>query len=84
MQEVELFLCRTISAVVKIPEGGFSKNDDLIAKHGMDSMQRIEILIAIEKRFGISVPDDEAQKIRSLADFVGVVERLVESAKGEN
>ena len=64
-----------ITSIAKIDVRNVTVRDDLIEKFGVDSMQRIEIVIAIEKAFGISVHDDETNTLRTIADFVSLIEK---------
>jgi len=38
-------------------------------------MQRIEMVIEMEKKFDITIPDDEASRLRSLLDFVNLIQK---------
>ena len=49
---------------------------DLYADLGLDSMQGLEIVLEIEKRFSLTVPEEALQKIRSLADAVQLATEL--------
>ena len=49
---------------------------DLYDELGLDSMQCLEIVLEIESRFGISVPEDSLQQIRSLADALRISSEL--------
>jgi acyl carrier protein len=48
---------------------------------GVDSLDGIQILFALEQEFDISIPDDAAKKIRSVPDVVSGVRQLL-AAKG--
>lgn len=48
---------------------------------GMDSLDGIQILFALEQEFDISIPDEEAKKIRGIPDVVAGVTQLI-AAKG--
>ena len=41
---------------------------------GMDSLDGVELIMEIEKEFGITIPDDEAEKVSNLSDCVELVE----------
>ena len=41
---------------------------------GMDSLDGVELIMEIEKEFGITIPDDEAEKVSNLSDCVTLVE----------
>ena len=43
---------------------------------GMDSVDRVELLMEIEKEFGITIPDDDADKVITTKDCVDLVEKL--------
>ena len=44
---------------------------------GIDSMDGVNIVFALENEFDINVPDDEVKNIRSVSDMVNGVRRLV-------
>jgi acyl carrier protein len=48
---------------------------------GVDSLDGIQILFALEQEFDISIPDDEAKKIRSIPDVVAGVRQLLAAKK---
>lgn len=54
--------------------------DTPLADVGIDSLDSLSILFAIEETFHISIPDDAARSIKTLGDMVGVVETLLPSA----
>ncbi len=39
-----------------------------------DSLDAVEIIMAIEDEFGIEVPDEEAEKFQTVSDLVSFVE----------
>ena len=39
-----------------------------------DSLDLVQVLIAIEDTFGIEIPDEDAQKFQNFGDFVNYVE----------
>ena len=43
---------------------------------GMDSLDRVELLLDMEKEFGIFIPDDDADKVITTKDCVDLVEKL--------
>lgn len=50
------------------PEASFI--DDL----GADSLATVELVMAFEKEFGMSIPDDEAEKLRTVGDVIKYLE----------
>jgi acyl carrier protein len=43
--------------------------DDL----GADSLDIVELVMALEEQFGISIPDEQAEKIKSVGDAVSFI-----------
>ena len=41
---------------------------------GADSLDTVELIIEFEKEFGISIPDDQAEKIGTVGDAVSYIE----------
>ena len=44
---------------------------------GIDSMDAVEILFALENEFDISIPDDEVRSVRNVRQMCEGVEKLV-------
>jgi acyl carrier protein len=47
--------------------------DDL----GADSLDIVELVMALEEEFGVSIPDEQAEKIKSVGDAVDFVVETV-------
>ncbi|BEH00084.1 acyl carrier protein [Bacteroides sedimenti] len=41
---------------------------------GADSLDTVELIMEFEKEFGISIPDDQAEKIATVGDAVTYIE----------
>ena len=41
---------------------------------GSDSLDTVELIMEFEKEFGISIPDDQAEKIATVGDAVSYIE----------
>ena len=41
---------------------------------GADSLDTVELIMEFEKEFGISIPDDQAEKIATVGDAVAYIE----------
>ncbi|HHD10911.1 MAG TPA: acyl carrier protein [Deltaproteobacteria bacterium] len=53
------------------PEASFV--DDL----GADSLDTVEMVMAFEEEFGIEIPDEDAEKIRTVQDAIDYIEKKV-------
>lgn len=41
---------------------------------GADSLDVVELIMALEEKFGVDIPDDEAEKIQTVQDVVDYIE----------
>ena len=48
---------------------------NLLEDLGADSLDAVELVMAIEEEFGIEVPDDEAEGLTSLGQIVAYIEK---------
>ena len=51
--------------------------DTALADAGIDSLDSLTILFAIEENFHVSIPDDKARAIKTFGDMIDVVQELV-------
>ncbi|MCK4350091.1 MAG: acyl carrier protein [Candidatus Krumholzibacteria bacterium] len=68
--------------VKKVIEEQLSVNQDQITKEasfiddlGADSLDTVELVMALEEEFGIEIPDDEAEKITKVTEAVNYIEQ---------
>ncbi len=47
-----------------------------------DSLDMVQVLVALEDEFGIEIPDEDAQNFKNFGDFVSYVEARVAEKKG--
>ena len=50
-----------------------SVTDDL----DVDSLSMVEVVVAAEERFGVSIPDDDVKNLKTVGDAVTYIERSV-------
>ena len=43
---------------------------------GADSLDTVELVMAFEENFDVEVPDEEAEKLQSVADVVAYIEKV--------
>jgi acyl carrier protein len=70
--EVQQQLIAIVRQEKDIPEDLLSGDTELAAA-GIDSLDSLTILFAIEEHFGISIPDTAARAMKTFGDMVDVV-----------
>ena len=69
-------VCKVIATSKRIPVETVTI-DSQFEQLGIDSMDAVEILFALEGEFDISIPDEEVRTVRNVRDMCMGVERLV-------
>ncbi len=65
-----------VSAEEVTPEASFI--DDL----GADSLDTVELIMALEEEFDIEIPDEEAEKIITVGDTVKYIQEHTDTEEG--
>ena len=50
------------------------ENSALFEDLGADSLDVVEILMAVEENFGISIPDEQMPELRTVAEIISYIE----------
>jgi acyl carrier protein len=77
--EIERKLIDIIKQEKEVASGQLTP-ETALADAGIDSLDSLTILFAIEEEFRISIPDDQARGIRTFGDMIGVVQELTGAA----
>lgn len=77
-ERVKKIICEQLDVEEKdvVPKASFV--DDL----GADSLDQVELIMAMEEEFGISIPDEDAEKIGTVQDAIDYIVKAL-GAKGE-
>jgi len=71
---IEHEVAEIVSRITKAPIEKIGPDTHLKHELNVDSLQGLQILAVIEKRFGVSVPDDELDSYTSIREIVRTVE----------
>ncbi|HKB81320.1 MAG TPA: acyl carrier protein [Thermoanaerobaculia bacterium] len=74
--EIEQTLVELVRKEKDIPDDKLTPETPL-ADAGIDSLDALNILFAIEEHFHISVPDDRARSMKTFGDMITAIEELV-------
>ena len=59
---------------LQVEESDVTMDTNLMKDLSADSLDAVEIIMAIEDEYGIEIPDEEAEKIQTVGDLVRYVE----------
>ena len=70
-EKVKAIICEQldVEAETVVPEASFV--DDL----GADSLDQVELIMAMEEEFDVSIPDEDAEKIVTVKDAIEYIEK---------
>ncbi len=58
---------------LNVDEGEVTEEASFVDDLGADSLDIVELVMALEEQFGISIPDEEAEKIKTVGDAVAYI-----------
>ncbi len=59
---------------LSIPKERVEETSDFVNDLGADSLDIVEVVMAVEKEFDITIPDEEAAKLKTVADAIKYIE----------
>ena len=72
-------LLKEVSAVVAdqlgVDPSEVTEDASFIDDLGADSLDTVELVMALEEKFGVEIPDEEAEKIATVQDAVDFIEK---------
>ncbi|MDY6971308.1 MAG: acyl carrier protein [Thermodesulfobacteriota bacterium] len=71
-EKIKEIICEQLDVSEKdvVPEASFV--DDL----GADSLDQVELIMAMEEAFDISIPDEDAEKIGTVQDAIDYIKKI--------
>jgi acyl carrier protein len=79
MSDKEARTKKTIAEFLGVEESTLTDEKKLVDDLGCDSLDEIELVMALEDDFGIAIPDEEADKCKTIKDVVDLVNRVTAS-----
>jgi acyl carrier protein len=74
---IELKIIKTVAETLRIEEKSISTGSKFVEDLGADSLDLVELMMAIEAAFGCDIPDEEASKISTVSDAIQYVEKHI-------
>lgn len=74
MSEIAAKVVAIVVDKLGVEESQVTPESNFTSDLGADSLDTIELIMEIEKEFGISIPDDQAEKILTVGDAIAHIE----------
>ena len=64
-----------------VDEGEVTPNASFVDDLGADSLDTVELVMAFEEAFDIEIPDEDAEKIRTVQDAITYIDQHAKAKK---
>ena len=75
MAEIRKKVIAIIAEQLAKPEDSISEGSNSVDDLGADSLDTVEIIMAIEEAFGLEIPESEQEKIHTVGDAIAYIEK---------
>ncbi len=77
MSTVEEKIGKIICEQLDVPESDVVPKASFVDDLGADSLDQVELIMAMEEEFDISIPDEDAEKIATVKDAIDYVNAAI-------
>jgi len=81
MSDIEARVKKIIAEQLGVPEADVANDKAFVADLGADSLDTVELVMAFEEAFDIEIPDEDAEKIRTVQDAVDYISKHAKAGK---
>ena len=79
MSDIEARVKKIIAEQLSVAEAEVTNEKAFVADLGADSLDTVELVMALEDEFGIEIPDEEAEKITSIQQAIDYIKAHVKA-----
>ena len=76
-EEIRTGLAEIVNEIAGIPTDDIQLEKSFTDDLDVDSLSMVEVVVAAEERFGVSIPDDDVKNLKTVGDAVSYIERSV-------
>ena len=74
-EEILADLAEIVEEVAGVDKDDVQLDKSFTADLDVDSLTMVEVVVAAEEKFGVSIPDDEVKNLKTVGDAVAFIER---------
>ncbi|MBN1626408.1 MAG: acyl carrier protein [Deltaproteobacteria bacterium] len=79
MSEILEKVKKIIAEQLDVSEADITPSASFVDDLGADSLDQVELIMAMEEEFNISIPDEDAEKISTVQDAVDYIKKALNS-----
>ncbi|MDQ1333485.1 MAG: acyl carrier protein [Thermodesulfobacteriota bacterium] len=77
MSSVEDKIRKIICEQLDVPEKDVVPEASFVDDLGADSLDQVELIMAMEEEFDVSIPDEDAEKIATVQDAIDYIKKAI-------
>ena len=77
MSDIEVRLKQIVAKNLDVNESRITADSRYIDDLGADSLDQVELIMALEEEFGVEIPDEAAEKIRTISDTLKYIKEHI-------
>ena len=75
---LEAQIIKIVAEQLGIPEDGVKLDSAFVADLGADSLDTVELVMALEDHFNVEIPDEEAEKLTTTAKAIEYIKTITQ------
>ena len=75
LEDIRTDLAEIVTEVTGVPADSVQLEKSFSDDLDIDSLSMVEVVVACEEKFGVSIPDDEVKNLKTVGDAVSYIER---------
>ncbi len=73
MSDIKERVIEVVSKNLDVDKSRITEDANFVEDLGADSLDQVELVMAFEEEFGVEIPDEAAEKIRTISDAVSFI-----------
>ena len=73
MENVEQRIKKIVAEQLGVNEADVKSESSFVDDLGADSLDQVELVMALEEHFGVEIPDEDAEKIATVGDAISYI-----------
>ncbi|HVV68919.1 MAG TPA: acyl carrier protein [Gammaproteobacteria bacterium] len=77
---IESRVIKIVSEQLGVEENKVTEEASFVDDLGADSLDTVELVMAFEEEFNMEIPDEEAEKIKTVGDAINYIKQHIKAA----
>lgn len=75
MDNIEARVKKIVAEQLGVAEADIKNTSAFVEDLGADSLDNVELVMALEEEFGVEIPDEDADKLKSVGDALNYLKQ---------